>query len=297
MRPVVVGVDGSDASREAVRWAAAEAARWGRPLRIVSAVGLGDLVSVEEGSTGAAVKHARAGGEALLDDATQLAHEAAGDVLGEDHELEVSTGLHLREAASSALMHEAADGDLLVVGPRGQGGVAGLLLGSTAVALAQQAPCPLVVVRGAHHLAAGEAAGRVVVGTDGSSLSAPAVRFAFAEAERRGVGLVAVRAWTRPWIPGPVPNDDVLDWSGLEAQAHESLTKALEESRSAHPDVDVLEKVVGDRAGTALLELSPGAELLVVGSRGRGRLASAVLGSVSHYLLHHAQCPVALVRR
>lgn len=218
-------------------------------------------------------------------------------MLGGDHELEVSAGLHLREAASSALLHEAADADLLVVGPRGEGGVAGLLLGSTAVALAQQSPCPLVVVRGAHHLSAGEAAGRVVVGTDGSSLSAPAVRFAFAEAERRGVGVTAVQAWTRPWIPGPVPSDDVLDWSGVEAQAHASLTKALEESRSAHPGVEVTEKVVGDRAGTALLELSPGAELLVVGSRGRGRLASAVLGSVSHYLLHHAQCPVALVRR
>jgi nucleotide-binding universal stress UspA family protein len=254
-------------------------------------------VSVGEGAADAAVAHAQAGGEALLDNATQLAHEAAGDVLGEGHELEVSAGLHLREPASSALLHEAADADLLVVGPRGQGGVAGLLLGSTAVALAQQAPCPLVVVRGAHHLTPGEAAGRVVVGTDGSALSAPAVRFAFAEAERRGVGVVAVRAWTRPWIPGPVPSDDVLDWSALEAQARQSLAKALEESRSRHPDVDVVEKVVGDRAGTALVELSPGAELVVVGSRGRGRLASAVLGSVSHYLLHHAQCPVALVRR
>ena len=186
-----------------------------------------------------------------------------------------------------------------MVGARGGGGFAALRLGSTAIQLLQLAPGPVVVVREPDPgTVPGTAAGQIVVGVDGSELSRRAVRFAFDEAATRGVRLTAVHAWFRPWHPAlrSVEASGAVDWSFLEADAAALLAESIAPVRHQFPDVDVTERLVDGQPGEALLDASSGAELLVVGSRGRGGLAGLVLGSVSHGVVHRAHCPVAVIR-
>ena len=188
---------------------------------------------------------------------------------------------------------------MLVVGSRGLGGFTGLLLGSTGIQLATHSVCPVVVVRPPDDAAtAGAEAGRVVVGVDGSPASEAAVAFAFEQAAWRGVGLTAVMAWDMAYldVPGRVGSipEGVLT-AGQEA-AQASLGESLAGWREPYPDIDVRARTDMGNAARVLLDASPGACLLVMGSRGRGGFGSLLLGSVSHAVLHHAHCPVAVVR-
>jgi nucleotide-binding universal stress UspA family protein len=185
---------------------------------------------------------------------------------------------------------------VVVVGHRGLGGFTGLLVGSVGVQVAAHAAGPVVVVR-PHSAAAGASAGRVVVGIDGSPLSRAALGFGFEAAARRGVGLTAVHAWTEPVSTGP---GDMLplvyDADDVDAEETRLLAEALAGWAEKYPDVPVDRKVVRGRAAEALVAESAGAALLVVGSPGRGGFTGLLLGSVSQAALHHADCPVAIVR-
>ncbi|TCB95390.1 universal stress protein [Micromonospora zingiberis] len=283
--PVVVGVDGSEIALHAVRAAAREAAYRNRPLRVVHAF-IWPLMGVPLGpATGAPAD----GG--LRNQAEQYVAEAVAEATKTAPEVSV-TGAVVDGAAAAVMLAEADDAALLVLGNRGLGGFAGLLLGSVAVQVSARAGCPVLVVRGEPR-----ADGPVVVGVDGSPASGHAVGFAFEEASRRGVELVAVHAWLFPAPAGP---GDILplvyDLDAFRQQEERTLAGSVAGWSERHPEVPVRQLLVRGSPARALVEQSPAAQLVVVGARGRGALTGLLLGSVSHAVLHHAQAPVAVVR-
>jgi nucleotide-binding universal stress UspA family protein len=191
------------------------------------------------------------------------------------------------------LQAESTRAELVVLGDRGLGGFAGLLIGPVAVTLAAHAACPIVVVRGPEpdRMVRSEA---VVVGVDGSPTSEAAVAFAFEAAALRGVPLVAVHTWFDMVVDATMA--PLIDWDVMEADEREVLAERLAGWAEKYPDVAVRRLVARDRPARALVEESGRAQLVVVGSRGRGGISGLLLGSVSQTLLHHAACPVAVVQ-
>ncbi|WP_129337009.1 universal stress protein [Cellulomonas endophytica] len=285
-RPVVVGYDGSAHARQALTWAAEEARRLGRGLRLVHVAGtavLQDMMVSDLTSTLATQLGTR-----VLTEGERLVHDLAPDV-------PTTTALDLRESVPAGLVAESSAAELLVVGSRGRGGFAGLLLGSVSTAVVAHAHCPVAVVR----LPDGPpqtARGPVVVGVDGSPLSEQAIALAFDRASRLACPLVAVHAWDLPTIVGPTPA-----WTPDEVEELRTAEKALmAESLAGHseryPDVEVRAQVARGSAASVLLGAAHDAALLVVGSRGRGGFRGLLLGSVSQAVIHHATCPVLVVR-
>ncbi|GAA3504109.1 universal stress protein [Streptomyces prasinosporus] len=284
--PLVVGVDGSGSSLEAVDWAVDEAARLGLPLRIVHA-SLWERYEtrVPSFATG------RPAEEVMADNIVAAGVERARL---RRRDLEVS-GDVVSEDAVSALLHAAHDASTLVTGSRGRGGVAGMLLGSVSLTVAARAVCPVIVVRGGTRNRQG-GYGRVVVGVADPTRSSAAVRFAFREAEARGCALDAVRAWRRP-AHEPVDHPLIVDDAAgvREERASALLTDVLSEAVREHPGTDVNRRTVEGPAHQVLQEASSQADLLVVGARRRHGHIGLQLGRVAHVLLHHAACPVAVV--
>jgi len=281
---VVVGVDGSERALRAVRWAAAEAARRHLPLRVVLAfewprhhpIGEIDLgESYRDVVRGQARRH--------LADAAAVAERA---VEGVEVEQRLVDGF-----PTPVLAAESERAQLVVIADRGLGGVSGLLLGSVAAGLGAHARCPLVVVRGVPDP---EPGAPIVVGVDGSPLSEPALAFAYEAAAVRGVALEAVHAWRE--VVGDLDVATLLDWDAVEVEERALLAERLAGWAEKFPDVPVRRVVTRERPAHVLVEQSRGAQLVVVGSRGRGGFTGLVLGSVSHAVLHHAHCPVAVVR-
>ncbi|WP_327002192.1 universal stress protein [Dactylosporangium sp. NBC_01737] len=268
---VVVGVDGSAQSMEAVEWAAADAARRHRRLQIIHAC-------PPHGAHPAPA----------LDEAVARARAVSA-------ELSITTSAPVQPAAV-ALLDASRWADTVVVGSRGLGGFGGLLLGSVGGQLAAHGACPVVVVRGDGR-AGGPEAGRVLVGVDGSHDTDRAMRFAFEQASFRGAGLTAVHTYVWPGSTGP---GDILplvyDEDDLRDDERRLFAEAVAGWTDKFPDVDVRWCNVRGGAAGVLTRLSHGAELLVVGSRGRGSFTGLLLGSVSRAMLHHAACPVAVVR-
>jgi len=279
---VVVGVDGSEPSLRAVRWAAEEAAMRGAGLTVCCVA----VAGTDE--------------QPMLWDGQQLVLIPADDVLrrairvATDTTAEVAVaGDVLRGDPAYQLLVRAREAELLVVGARGLGAFVGLLVGSVSEHVAGRADCPVVVVRG-------EASPDlpVLVGVDGSAANQAAVGFAFAAAARRGVELVALSAaepeWVRPAVGSPgLP---VVDVDGVEHAARARLDDALRQWTDRYPDLRVRRVAVPGGAARALIEASSRAGLAVVGSRGHGTLSGVFLGSVSRHLMRHADCPVAIVR-
>ncbi|MEU9020374.1 universal stress protein [Actinomadura sp. NPDC048394] len=284
MNGIVVGVDGSKQSLRAVDWAAAEAVRRGAPLRILYVITpwLFDVpVDPRAGAMRAWLLH---GGEDIVGYAVDRAAERAPGV-------EVS-GEQIGGQAAETLVDRAGDALMLVVGSSGRGGVGGLLLGSVAFQVASHARCPAVVVRDAPS----DGFGEVALGVDGSPASAGAVGFAFQEASVRGARLHAVLAWPHPISTGPGDMQPLVYDPEMVAKGEERvLSECLSGWRAKFPDVDVVPEVVHGRAAPALARASAHADLLVVGSRGRGGFTGLLLGSVGHAMLHRARCPVAVV--
>lgn len=286
-KPVVVGYDGSDTSRQALDWALSTAHRRGLPVIVVHAFTLPlPPVPLAPGYVGPDESGLRANAEAILAEALSHAETTMPDV-------EVSTRL-VTAPAALALLDVVGDAEMVVVGSRGLDGFSELLVGSTGVQVATHAPCPTVVIRPESKVEPGSEAGRVVVGVDGSPLSEQALAFGFEEASLRGVGLTALHAWdTKRAEPVVAPSSLADDAVGDETRA---VSESLAGWREKFPDVDVRVIVVRQNAAAALVKASAGAELLVVGSRGRGGFKSLLLGSVSHAALHHSHCPITVVR-
>ncbi|MEH1014737.1 universal stress protein [Micromonospora sp. CPCC 206060] len=282
---VVVGIDGSEPGLRAVRLAAAEATRQHRPLRVVHAF-VWPLLRVpvgppKGGPPGSGLRHQA---ERMLAEAVAVAEAAAPGI--------TVTGEIVDGEAAAVLLGQSTRAALIVIGDRGLGGFASLLLGSVAVQVSAYAAGPVLVARGAER-----SDGPVVVGVDGSPRSSAAVAFAADQAIRRGTELVALHAWRHPASEGP---GDMQPLIYDEREVSDEERRVLAESTAGlderYPGLTVTRRVVRGRAGRALVEESRRAQLVVVGARGLGGFAALVLGSVSHTVLHHSACPVAVLR-
>jgi nucleotide-binding universal stress UspA family protein len=267
--PLVVGVDGSEASLEAVDWAADEAFRHGVPLQVLHA-------AAEESESSDVIATALLRAERRAP-SVRLSSEV------------------LQEDPASAMVDQGRNAFALVLGSRGLGDLAGMLLGGVSLAVAARADCPVVVVRGAVEHRQGRF-GRVVVGVEEGDGSGTAVRFAWREARVRGCPLVAVHSWSRR--PGRSRVSPPSDWYAPQTPRRspsQVLDDALLEVAESSGRPVVTRRVIEGPARRALLDAASEADLLVVGARRRQGHMGLQLGLVNHALLHHAPCPVAVV--
>ncbi|MDH2427363.1 universal stress protein [Sphaerisporangium sp. TRM90804] len=278
---VVVGVDGSPSAAAAVAWAADDAGRRGARLRIVH---------VREPWTYDFPLKAAPDSE---DSVPSYWHDALAAAVAWVHGnapgVEVSAAL-VTGAVAERLTTEAEDADELILGSRGLGGIAGLVLGSVGRSVAGHAAAPVVVVRGPASTCHGE----VVVGYDGSETADAAMEFGMREAGLRGALLRAVHAWPVP----PFPPFAAAYAGGAQqalAQVSRGVRDRLLSWQERHPDVPVAARTVRGHPVSALADASRTADLVVVGSRALDS-GPPVLGPVGQGVLRHARSPVAVVR-
>ncbi|GAA2567803.1 universal stress protein [Streptomyces roseoviolaceus] len=289
--PVIAAVDGSDDSLRALEWALDAARRRSAPLRVVHVRQYAHWAQPEVLAAGPADPR----DDPVLDSVrTHLEGRT-----GQPHTQYVG----LEGAPSAVLPELGASAQLLVLGSRGRGGFASLLLGSNGMAAARDAECPVVVVRrGGPEVHGGPSGGpgsRVVVGLKVDGPDEATLEFAFAEAARRGARLQAVAAYpwpAQPWMmPGEVP-PPVVDQDVIEDEARVLAEGFLAPYRERHPDVPAEPLAAAGDAAGHLVAASRDAELVVVGRHRRHLLAPArMMGSVTHAVLLHAASPVAVV--
>lgn len=278
---IVVGIDGSSQSHDAVRWAADEAITRGLALRIVTVLapwGDGSSIALD----------LKASHEPRY---RELLAEAKKVALERDKNLIVKTQLRVGEAVHELAL-ESAGAEMVVTGSRGRGGFSGLLLGSTSLRLSVRSQAPLVVVRRPH--TRGDR--QIVVGYDGSDDAQAALGFAFEHAQERGVGLTVARAVQEPALYSPAAAD-LEAVAAVLRQTEKAVERQLRPWQDKYPQVPTSIRVRRGQPANVLRRATENADLLVVGTRGRGLARSLLLGSISHGVLHHAPCPVAVVGR
>ncbi len=285
---VIVGVDGRPAAHAALLWATEVAARRGERLRIVHGLETPMVTGTYSGTERhQADERAREAGRRLLDESVEHARALRP-------ELEVATVL-ASEGAPEVLLDEARHGDLIVVGSRGLGAIRAIMLGSVSVRTSAHAPCPVIVVPET----ATQHRGRIVVGVDGSESSRRALRFALRHALLVDASVEVVNSWEVP-----LPQD-----SESQATDARSLHEEVFDRQSEEIVAGVLAEVIDDETEDldisavrmqsdpvkALLDAGREAELIVVGSRGRGGVRGLVMGSTSQEVLRQARVPVAVL--
>lgn len=291
-QPIVVGTDGSPVSKVAVDWAARTASLRGVALKVVHVINPPVVmafpeVPMPEGYLQWQEDEGRrvlAAGLSIAEEASLLLGDAAKPI-------EVTSEM-VAGSSVPELVRESSRAQLVVVGCRGRSAVARGLLGSVSTGLVHHAHCPVAIIHDEDPLMPHPSKAPVVVGVDGSPASERAVAIAFEEASLRGVDLVAVHAWSDSGMfefPG-------ADWSELRTSAEVTLSERLAGWGERYPDVLVRRVVVADRPAHQLLEQAQSAQLLVVGSHGRGGFAGMVLGSVSTAVIHGARMPVIVAR-
>ncbi|MFN8088816.1 MAG: universal stress protein [Mycobacterium sp.] len=284
---ILVAVDGSPASKVATDWAARNAAMKHLPLKLVVVISPPTVLGFPEVPVPSVYFDWQAGeGRKVLDDALAVVNEATADT-----PIEV-TSETVPGSTVPTLVELSKDAQLIVVGCRGHGALARGLLGSVSSGLIHHAHCPVAVIHDEDPLMPHPSQAPVVVGIDGSPASELATEIAFEEASFRGVDLVAVHAWNDSdvfEVPG-------VDWSALQAAGEETLSERLAGWSERYPDVTVRRIVVADKAARQLVEQSESAQLLVVGSRGRGGFTEMLLGSVSAAVVNAARMPVIVAR-
>lgn len=279
---ILVGVDGSAESEGAVRWAAEEAAMRHLPITLMHVI-VPVVVSYP-------VRYLKAdfqrwqeqNAQSVLDSATTIAQQAT------DAELDIRREVR-HGGAATELIACSKKAEFTVVGSRGLGAVGAGLLGSVSRGLLHYSPRPVAVIRARDSLP--DRSLPVLVGIDGSPASDAATALAFDEASRRGVDLIALHAWSdvSTVLPGGPERDD------YEQEGAKILGELLSGWQEKYPDVKVSPKVVRDQPARWLLEEAAHAQLVVVGSRGRGGFKRLLLGSVSTTVAESSTTPVIVV--
>lgn len=283
---IVVGIDDSEHTKAAARWAGALAARLGVSLRLVHVMRPVDeaLLVLTSGEKADAGEYPRELGRQLID---RAAAAVSADVPG----LRISRTLSHR-SPEEVLVDVSRNARLLVVAPGDVSRVGALLAGSTTLTLAAKASCPVVAWRG-DDLA--PTAAPIVVGVDGDDEgSRAALLTAFGLADRLGAEVVVVHAMPPHQAPGEVNIPIMIDWQKLESAALQQLSAVVKPMIERWPHINVTYDVEAGAPGPVILRQSKVAQLVVVGSRRRGNLASALLGSTGLHLLHHSAVPVLL---
>jgi nucleotide-binding universal stress UspA family protein len=281
---IYVGIDGSEGAAEAARWAVAEG-----KLRstAVTAVIAWDFLNQRfaGGDTQFSPRYEKEDALVALDSwlVSALGSEAAREV----------DRLAVNDLAWSALVTTSKGADLLVVGARGSGGFLGLRLGSVSEKCLQHATCPVAVIHVDGATAVSSA--RIVVGIDGSDVSALALSWALDEARLRRAPVRAVSAWDGGAIAASSMPGAMIDPKFLEDAANEVLDGALAAADTSGLPAPVERVVEAGGAPSAILDAAKDAGLIVVGSHGRSGLKGILLGSVSRQVVHHAPCPVVVV--
>ena len=287
---IIVGVDGSDASIEALRWAAYEACRRGISVLIVSCYSVPIYGIQEAGAhqTREDLAMFEKGAVVIVRQATELVAEIDPHVV-----VDVMTTL---SAAAVAISEAAHAGDEIVVGATGHSGFMDGLLGSVTTGVVHRSHVPVIVVPAKPAAAAGATMRKIVIGLDGSPASIAALDWAYEQALLTGAELTAVHGWIYPY-----PGQRTVVRSAraqMQLDAMEQLKTALESLGvllSSGP-IHVHPRLVEKSAVGALLDEAKDADLVVIGSRGRGALRSTLVGSVSHSVAQHANCPVVIIR-
>jgi nucleotide-binding universal stress UspA family protein len=284
---IIVGVDGSPASNAAIGWAVRDAVMRRIPLTLVHVVNpvtaAWSQVPLPEGFAVWQENEARR----ILADALKIAHDSAMD----NPQIAIQSEL-MYSATVPTLVDMSKDAELVAVGTYGRGALARGFLGSVSSGLIHHAHCPVAVIRDEDPRMPHPSEAPVLVGIDGSPASELATAIAFDEASRRGVGLVAVHAWSDREIlelPG-------LDWSAVKAEEERLLAEGLAGWQERYPDVTVYKLLICDRPARVLVETSETAQLVVLGSHGRGGFTGMLLGSVSNAVVQSVRMPVIVAR-
>ncbi|MDT7716893.1 MAG: hypothetical protein QOH09_2885 [Pseudonocardiales bacterium] len=290
-RPIVAGVDGSTSALRAAQWAADEAAGRHIPLRLVHGVN----TCVLAGTGGVALPQSFF--DALEGEGRRMLAEAETAIRQQHPGLDVGVDLYTADPVPT-LIDMSEHARLMVLGSRGRGGFTGILAGSTAVALVAHGRCPVAVIRGRTPDEAPPSRGAVVVGVDGSPAGEAALAMAFDEASWRGTDLLAVHTWIEFFSDSSseYAGQFRVDWGALENCERELVAERMAGWQEKYPDVEVRRVVTRDRPVRCLLNHAVDAQLLVVGSRGRGGFSGMLLGSTSQALMYHAPCPLLVVR-
>ena len=277
---IVVGVDGSRSSDAALRWAAEDSARYRAPLHLVSAFDI-EQTHVHDQQLRERIYQSRERqAQLVLENAQRIVRTVSRDAV----QCRVAFGHPVQ-----ILMDSARNARILVVGCRGLRSTDRLLLGSVSTAVLHHAPCPVAIV---HQEASPDKSWPVLLGIDGSPASEKSTAIAFDEASRRKVPLVAVHAWYDWNVLGPEIDLDVT-----ENEERQTLAERLAGWQERYPDVTVERRVVCDHPGHYLVEESVHAQLVVVGSHGRGGFTGMMLGSVSSAVAHASRVPVIVARQ
>lgn len=286
---VVVGVDGSAASTGAVAYAAHTAATRRIPLLLVTSYTM-PAAMFAEGMVPPQPVY-----DELERECLPIIESAKATALKVAPEIQVGHAV-VEGNPAQVLIDYSRKAKLIVLGSRGLGGIKGMVLGSVSAAVASHAFCPVVVTR--TDTDSPDSTGPVVVGIDGSEISAKATDWAFAEASARGAELIAVHTWMDMQVQASLAGLSAAQqqWQVVEEEQNALLGQRLAGWSERFPDVKVTKVVTRDRPVRALADASEGAQLLVVGSHGRGGFKGMLLGSTSRALLQAAPCPMMVVR-
>ncbi|MCV7279897.1 universal stress protein [Mycolicibacterium flavescens] len=279
---ILVGVDGSTDSEAAIKWATRQAILHDKPLMLLHAippVAVTWPVAYLEASY---LDSQEAAAAEALKSAQEVVRATAGDAAPP-----IRTEV-VHASGPSALVGASRDAHMTVCGTRGLGAIARALLGSTSNALLHHGRGPIVVVHAEDDV---DDSAPVLVGIDGSAASEEATAVAFDEASRRGVDLVALHAWSDVVYPALQ-----MEWQGYEEEGQKVLAERLAGWQERYPDVTVHRRVVNDQPARWLIDLSEQAQLVVLGSHGRGGFAGLVLGSVAARVAQSAKAPTMVVR-
>lgn len=280
---ILVGVDGSDPSNAAVVWAAREAAMRHVPLKLIHMVNAAVPMYPEMPLSMGMGMWRDEDGRRILQHAVKVAE----DIVGTGRPIPITSEMKCSPPVPT-LVQLSLDAEMIVVGSHGRSAVARGLLGSVSSGVLRRANCPVAVIRD-EDVSAGAP---VVVGIDGSPASELATAIAFEEASRRGAELKAVHAWSdieAVELPG-------LDWTIFKEDADRILAERLAGWQERYPDVTVHRVVVCDRPARQLIKQAQSAQLMVVGSHGRGAVGAMLLGSVSNAVVHSTSTPVIVAR-